>query len=183
MKKIKYYMCIMAVLTATAFALTGCGKDTTTGSTSGNNNTDKNDVSENMSDAAKDVADGAKDAGRDVVNGAKDMAEGIGNATDDLLGHGGFDNYNDAHDYFLSTMGSYHSDAKFELRDENTSLNDYQEGSKGYYFHLYDTSKNTSGDEFGEFFVDADSGRIYRRGSNNSIEEYPVTSTKVSSRY
>ena len=52
-------------------------------------------------------------------------------------------------------------------------LNDYQEGSKGYRFNLYDTSKNDKGELFGEFYVDATSGAIYKKGNNNSIEEYP----------
>lgn len=175
MKNIKHFLCLSALCMITVFTLTGCGQNTAN-STSGNNNTDKNDLSENVSDAARDVAGGAADA-------TKEIADGIGDATNDLLGKGGFDNYNDAHDYFLDTMGSYHADANFELRNEDKELNDYQEGSKGYHFYLYDTSKNENGEQFGEFFVDANSGRIYRKGTDNSIEEYPVTSTKVSSRF
>ena len=181
MKKFKNIFYLSLVCAFFAFTLTGCGTNTAS-STSGNNNTDKNDVSDNVNDAAKDVANGVGDAADDVVDGAKDIAEGIGDATDDLLGSGGFTNYNDAHDYFLDTMGAYHSDAKFELRNEDKKLNDYQEGSKGYHFYLYDTSKNSSGDRFGEFFVDATSGRIYQRSDSGVISEYPVTSTQVSSR-
>ena len=66
--------------------------------------------------------------------------------------------------------------------DEDKKLNDYQEGSKGYHFYLYDTSKNEKGDRFGEFFVDATSGRIYQKNESGDITEYPVTSTQVSSR-
>lgn len=181
MKNLRRFLILSLVFAVFAFTLTGCGKNTAD-STSGNNNTDKNDLSENMSDAAKDVADGVGDAAEDVVDGAEDIAEGIGDATDDLLGNGGFDNYSDAHDYFLDTMGAYHADAKFELRDEDKKLNDYQEGSKGYHFYLYDTSKNEKGDRFGEFFVDATSGRIYQKNESGDITEYPVTSTQVSSR-
>lgn len=187
MKKIKHFLCLSAICLITAYALTGCGTDTAAGSTSGNNNTDKNDLSENLSDAAKDVADGAADAAKEAADGAtdatKDLADGIGDATNDLLGKGGFDNYNDAHDYFLDTMGSYHADAKFELRDEDKELNDYQEGSKGYHFHLYDTSKNNNGDDFGEFYVDVNSGRIYKKGVNDTVEEYPAAQTDISSRF
>ncbi len=181
MKKLKHYLSLSLVCAFFAFTLTGCGGGTAN-STSGNNNTDKNDLSDNVSNASRDVADGVGDAAEDVVDGAKDVAEGIGNATDDLLGSGGFNNYNDAHDYFLDTMGSYHSDSKFELRNEDKELNDYQEGSKGYHFYLYDTSRNSSGEKFGEFFVDATSGRIYQKNDSGSITEYPATSTNVSSR-
>ncbi|MCR5700839.1 MAG: ubiquinone biosynthesis protein [Lachnospiraceae bacterium] len=161
MRKITHYLTVCSMLVLMTCFFCACNK--TTASTSGSNNTDKNDFSEDLSDATNDIAEGAR------------------NATDDLLGDGGFDNYADAHDYFLDTMGAYHSDAKFELRNEDKKLNDYQEGSMGYHFYLYDTSKNADGEEFGEFFVDANSGRIYRK-TETSIEEYPVTSTTVSDR-
>lgn len=156
MKKFKNYICLGMLTGLLCFTLTGCGNNTTTGSTSGNN--DNNVVDE----AADDVGDAAKDVAND-----------IGNAVDDLVGNGGFDNYNDAHDYFMDTMGSYHADAKFELRDEDQELNDYQEGSKGYRFNLYDTSSNTDGELFGEFYVDATSGAIYRKGDDGKVTEYP----------
>ncbi len=158
MKKNLFYLCTLAIFCC---ALTGCGDNTTTGSTSGNNdpllgeNTTEDNVVDDLGDAAMDVADG------------------VGNAVDDLVGENGFDNYGDAHDYFLDTMGSYHSDAQFELRDESEDLMDYQEGSKGYRFSLYDTSNNDAGDMFGEFYVDATSGLIYRMEDDGTIKEYP----------
>lgn len=157
MKNLKNYLCLAVITCVVCFTLTGCGNNDN-GSTSGNND----------NNAAKDMAD---DAG-DVV---KDVADGVGDAVDDLVGNGGFDNYKDAHDYFLDTMGAYHSDAKFELRDEDQELNDYQEGSKGYHFSLYDTSKNDKGDLFGEFYVDATSGAIYKKGDNDKVTEYPTS--------
>ena len=155
MKKLVKYLRLVTVACVFCLAMTGCGNNDNA-STSGNN--DNNVVD--------DVAD-------DVGDAADDVANGVGNAVDDLVGNGGFENYTDAHDYFLDTMGSYHSDAKFELRDEDQNLNDYQEGSKGYHFYLYDTSKNTEGDMFGEFFVDATSGMIYKKGENGTVSEYP----------
>lgn len=155
MKKFKKYLLVTAACVF-CLAMTGCGNNDNA-STSGNN---KND------NVVSDVAD-------DVGDAAEDVANGVGDAVDDLVGNGGFENYTDAHDYFLDTMGSYHSDAKFELRDEDQNLNDYQEGSKGYHFYLYDTSKNTEGEMFGEFFVDATSGMIYKKGENGKVTEYP----------
>lgn len=155
MKKLKHYLSMAAVTLLACFCLTACG-DSKNDSTSGNNNNNA-------------VDDLANDAG----NAVDDVANGVGNAVDDLVGNGGFNNYADAHDYFLDTMGSYHSDAKFEVRDEDKNLNDYQEGSKGYRFSLYDTSKNKEGDLFGEFYVDANSGMIYKKGENGNITEYP----------
>lgn len=163
MKKFKNYLRLAATACVLCFVMTGCGNNDKA-STSGNND----------SNAVKDAAD-------DVGNAADDVADGVGNAVDDLVGHGGFDNYNDAHDYFMDTMGSYHADSKFEIRDEDKELNDYQEGSKGYRFNLYDTSKNENGDLFGEFYVDATSGAIYKKGSNNKIEEYPAAKNSTNS--
>lgn len=159
MKKFKNCLRLAATACVFCFILTGCGnKDNA--STSGNND----------NGAVKDAAD-------DIGNAADDVANGVGDAVDDLVGKGGFDNYNDAHDYFMDTMGSYHADSKFEIRDEDKELNDYQEGSKGYRFNLYDTSKNDKGELFGEFYVDATSGAIYKKGNNNKIEEYPGNKT------
>ena len=163
MRKFKNCLRLAATACVFCFILTGCGnKDNA--STSGNND----------NGVAEDVAD-------DVGDAADDLANGVGDAVDDLVGNGGFDNYNDAHDYFMDTMGSYHADSKFEIRDEDKELNDYQEGSKGYHFNLYDTSKNDQGELFGEFYVDATSGTIYKKGSNNSIEEYPGNKTSGNS--
>lgn len=158
MRNFKNYLGLVTLGMVMCFSLTGCGNNTTNGSTSGNND---NNV----------VEDVANDAG----NAVEDVADGVGNAVNDLVGNGGFNNYNDAKDYFMNTMSSYHADAKFEIRDENQELNDYQEGSKGYRFNLYDTSTDQNGTLFGEFYVDANSGMIYRKDENGNITEYPVT--------
>lgn len=164
MKKIKNYICLAAVACVVCFVMTGCGNNTT--STSGNNTSSASGNDDN--NVVEDVAD-------DAGNAVEDVADGVGDAVEDLVGNGGFNNYKDAHDYFLETMGAYHSDASFELRDEDEELNDYQEGSKGYHFSLYDTSKNEKGELFGEFYVDATSGTIYKKDENDKITEYPAT--------
>jgi hypothetical protein len=158
MKKIRTTLTVLALGSILCFGMVGCG-NSTNGSTSGNNdNTTTGDVAQDVGDAVDDVADG------------------VGDAVNDLVGNNGFTNYADAHDYFLDTMSSYHADANFELRDEDQELNDYQEGSKGYHFHLYDTSNDESGEYFGEFFVDATSGTIFQRGENGDVNEYPGNS-------
>lgn len=161
MKKLLLSLCTICIL---GFILTGCGQSTNNGSTSGNN--DPN-LGNNTTEDTNNVVDDIGDAAMDVV-------DGVGNAVDDLVGGNGFDNYNDAHDYFLKTMGDYHTDANFQLRNENKNLTDYQEGSKGYHFTLYDTSNNTEGELFGEFYVDATSGFIYKKGEDGTIVEYPA---------
>lgn len=162
MRKFKNTVFLCAALCTLSLALTACGRNTTAGSTSGNNDPSLSaGTTENNS-----IAD-------DIGNAAEDVVDGVGNAVDDLVGNDGFDNYSDAHDYFLETMGNYHTDADFEVRDEKKELTDYQEGSKGYHFKLYD--KNSNSDEmFGEFYVDATTGMIYKVGDNGEIEEYPT---------
>ncbi len=165
MMKFKKLACLSMIACSLCCGLVGCGNDKN-GSTSGNNDSNiTNDTANNVGDAAGDLVEGAG-------NAVEDVADGVGNAVDDLVGMDGFDNYDDAHAYFLETMGNYHSDAKFEIRDEDRNLSDYQEGSKGYRFHLYDTSKNSEGELFGEFYVDANTGVIYQVGDDNQFNEY-----------
>ena len=161
MTTLKKVLCLSLVACGCCALMTGCGNNKKT-STSGNNNNNNN--------AVENAADNVGNAAQDVVNGAE-------NAVEDLVGANGFNNYEDAHTYFMNTMGNYHSDAKFEIRDEDRNLADYQEGSKGYHFKLYDTSKNTEGELFGEFYVDADTGVIYKVGENNQFIEYRGTET------
>lgn len=165
MKTLKKLLCVSTLACSLCFCLTGCGNNDK-GSTSGNNDSNVvTDAADNVGNAAGDLVEGAG-------NAVEDAADGIGNAAEDLVGMNGFDNYNDAHKYFMETMGNYHSDAKFEVRDEERDLEDYQEGSKGYRFELYDTSKNEKGDFFGEFYVDADTGMIYHETEDDRYVEY-----------
>lgn len=167
MKTFKKLTSLTLVACSLCFALTGCGNNDN-GSTSGNNDSNvTNDTTNNAGDAAGDLVEGAG-------NAVEDVADGVGNAVDDLVGTNGFDNYDDAHDYFLETMENYHSDAEFEVREEDQNLVDYQEGSKGYHFKLYDTSKNTDGELFGEFYVDATTGMIYKV-DGDTVTEYRGT--------
>lgn len=154
----------LVMTTIFCFSLVGCGQNTTNGSTSGNNDATLEDNLENDADNVID----------DVGTAAEDIVDGVGNAVEDLVGGNSFDNYSDAHDYFMETMGNYHSDANFEIRNESKDLFDYQEGSKGYRFSLYDTSSNPDGELFGEFYVDATSGMIYRLEDDGTIKEYPT---------
>lgn len=182
MKKINHLLKLTTLGFAICLSFVGCGNGS--GSTSGNNDNNTtntstenmgNDVGNDVGNAASDVGNAVGDVANDAGNAVGDVAEGVGNAVDDLIGNGGFENYNDAHDYFFNTMQAYHSDAKFEIRDEDKELNDYQEGSKGYHFRLYDTSKKKDGELFGEFFVDADSGQIYKKSETGEITEYPAS--------
>lgn len=167
MRNFKKNLRLTGIMCILCFIMTGCGNNDNDTTTENNNTNSEDSVMDNIEDAVEDTADG-------VGNAVNDITNGVGNAVDDLVGNNGFDNYKDAHSYFLDTMNSYHTDANFELRDENENLIDYQEGSKGYHFKLYDTSKNKEGELFGEFYVDSTSGFIYKKSENNSFEKYPI---------
>ena len=171
MKNVKTSLRLAVLFSVCCLSLCACGASRS-GEKQNNPSADTqtDSITGRTGNAVEDVADGVGDA-------AKDLVDGTGDAVDDLMGNGGFKNYSDAHDYFMDSMSAYHSDAKFELRNEEKELSDYQEGSKGYHFYLYDTSKKAEGELFGEFYVDATSGTIYRRKEDQSFEEYPAGRT------
>lgn len=77
-----------------------------------------------MEDAADDIADGAEDAVDDIANG--------------------FDNYDDAHDYLLNQLGNSEEDGRYVVKNKSEETTEYQDGSEGYHFEVYDT-KDDSG--------------------------------------
>ena len=154
MKTFKKLFCLSLVACSFCFFLAGCGNNDT-GSTSGNNDNNVMD-----------------DTGEAVGGAAEDVADGVGNAVDDLMGTNGFERYEDAHKYFVDTMKEYHPEAKFEIRDIDFEVEYYKDGSKGYEFELYDKSKNEAGEFFGEFYVDATTGAIYKELDDDNLEEY-----------
>lgn len=173
MKKIKKMMVLMAVFAVMAFALTGCGgvnnatdSATTTENNAGNTT---NDTSDNAGSAVGDAA-------QDVGDAVGDVAEGAGDAVSDLIdGSNGFDNYADAHDYFLQEMGRGNNGAKYEVRNEKKDLVSYDNNNKGYSFELYDTSSNSKGERVGQFYVDSKNGKIYQKNEKtNEIDEYKI---------
>lgn len=162
MRKIKQLVSITLVFTMLSVCLAGCGNDNN--STSGNNTADN--------------------AGDDVGNAVEDVADGVGNAIEDVgdAVSGGFDNYSDAHDYFLDQMGNDNTDAQYEVRNESQDLMEYQSGSKGYRFELYDTSNDENGERVGEYYVDAESGLVYMRDEESgNIIQYTGTSGSIGS--
>ena len=140
MKKIRKTLVLATVFVVACLVFTGCGKNS------------KNDSADTTGD--DNIMDDAADVVDDVGEGIGDAAEGAG----DVLSGNNFDNYNDAHDYFLEQMGGYNQDAKYEVRNESQDLMEYQGGSKGYRFELYDTSKDKNGTRVGEYYVDSSTG-------------------------
>lgn len=159
MKLKKSFLVILAT-TLLAFSLTGCG-----------NNDDNNNNSSNAS--SEDNSNSGDDNSSDDPVG--DAIDGAGDAIGDMLGSGGFDNYDDAHDYFLSTMTGYNGDADYELRNETEDTTEFQTGSTGYSFELHD--RNQDGDtRVGKFYVDETTGIIYTEDADSgNIIQYSGT--------
>ncbi len=160
MKKRIWTLCMaMTLVLGTSLIFTGCGNkdnnDTTTENAAGNASTgDDNDdsLADDAADAADDIADGAEDVVDDVANG--------------------FDSYDDAHDYLLNRLGKDHADGQYEVRNEDKDETEYRDGAKGYHFEIYDTSDD-SGKKYGDFYVDKDTGKIYKKNTKTKkIEEY-----------
>lgn len=171
MKKTILTMCVvMTFVFGTSVVFTGCrnknddNKATTEGtSENASASTDGDSVADDAADAVDDVADGAADAVDDVANGAADAVDDVAN---------GFDNYDDAHDYLLNRLGKDNKNAKYEVRNETKDTKEYRDGAKGYHFEIYDTSDD-SGKKYGDFYVDKDTGKIYRKDTKTKkVTEY-----------
>lgn len=157
MKKLKLFACVTCVLAMGCFVLTACGDKN---STSGNNTQEQNG-----NDNAMD------NAGNAIGDAVDDVADGIGNAASDITS--GFENYGDAHDYFMKRMGEDNPKAQYELRNESEDLATYDGSSKGYHFELYDTATNSDGEKVGDFYLEPKSGKVYKKDSGSGdINEY-----------
>lgn len=122
------------------------------------------DAVEDVGDAAKDLTDGAEDA-------ADDVADGVGDAIDNL-GGGSFDSYGEAKSYLLEKLKKDNAGADYEVREEKEELTAYNSndpGAEGYAFSVYETDGN---EKIGIYYVDKDTGKIYRYMGKNSIEAY-----------
>lgn len=186
-KTILFSMAIMSVI----MVFCGCGMNSNNGNTSGTENgNDKVNLyspgefgtttadgiepepygteSENVTDSGSDAAEEIGDATKDLVD---DVADGVGDAIDNL-GGGSFDKYEDAREYLLGKLQKDNAGAKYEVREENKDLiayNHNDSGAEGYQFNVYETDRN---EKIGIYYVDKDTGKIYRYMGKSSIEAY-----------
>lgn len=129
-------------------------------STNGTNGSTGNNV-------GTDIEDGVEDAG-DAIG---DAVEDVGDAVGDIV-TGRFDNYDDAHDYFMKQFQGNNNRGNYEIRNEHKELTEYQDGHKGYRFELYDTSSG-EGSRVDEYYVDSESGKIYQKDdTTGDMNEY-----------
>lgn len=185
--RLKKSVMIMLFLLTAAFAVSGCGNnaDTQESTVASGTTEQKNDENspENMTgtedkvgkDTVGDAADDVGDAAKDIVEGAgeaaDDVADGVGDTIDNL-GGGSFDSYDDAKTYLLEKLKKDNSGANYEVRDEIkdlTAYNNNDSGAEGYQFSVYETDGN---EKIGIYYVDKDTGKIYRYMGKNSIEAY-----------
>lgn len=166
MKQFKKLLTLMSTLALMTFVLAGCGGVNST--TDAQNNTEANNTN--------NVADDLGNAAEDVGDAVGDVAQDAGNAVGDLIdGSNGFDNYEDAHDYFMQQMGMNDTNANYEVRNAKKDLVSYDNENQGYQFELYDTANNKEGERKGIYYVDAKTGKIYLKDeANNKVTEVTI---------
>ena len=138
----------------------GAGED----GVDGTGNTDEDQGTGSVGEAVNDVADGVGEA-------ADDLGEGIGDAVDNL-GGGSFDSYDDAKKYLLEKLGKDNASANYEVREEKKDLVSYNNSdadARGYEFSVYETDQD---EKIGIYYVDKETGKIYRYMGKDSIESY-----------
>ena len=107
---------------------------------------------------------GRKDS---TTKGTTENNNASGTTEDNLV-----DDADDAHDYLLNRLQNDDKDGKYEVRNETKDEQEYRDGASGYHFEIYDTSDD-SGKKYGDFYVDKDTGKIYKRNTKTEkLEEY-----------
>ncbi len=135
------------------------------------NNTKDTEDRTDAENVGKDIEDTVKDAGDAAEDMVDDVADGVGDAIDNL-GGGSFDRYEDARKYLLDKLAKDNKGAHYEVREETKDLTPYNHndsGAEGYKFSVYETDGE---EKIGIYYVDKDTGKIYRYMGKNSIESY-----------
>lgn len=131
------------------------------------------DVTDGAGDAVKDVADGAGDAVNDAAHGVGDAADNIANGAGDMI-NGSVRTFDDAYNRFMGMLPD--SSGCYSITNNDKDLVEYADGKRGYHIELHD-SKN--GDKkVGDFYVDPDTGKIYKLGSDKKAVEYDFSDLK-----
>lgn len=143
---------VLAVMLGTV----GCGNDDAAEEDNGQQNNSSGNLSGDLDDDVDDLEDDFDDAVDDLDGTADD-----------------YDDYEDAHEYLMNRLQSDHSDRKYEVRNRDAGVVEYQDGRNGYHYEIYDITDGDGGTKEGEFYVDRDNGKIYKKNeTSNKIEEY-----------
>lgn len=92
--------------------------------------------------------------------------------TTEDTGAGTFDTYEDAKTYLMNKLEAAHEDISYEFREETQDLISYDSdnpGAEGYQFHVYESE---GGKKTGDYYVDKDTGKVYRYTKDNKISEF-----------
>lgn len=103
---------------------------------------------------------------------AEDNIEEDADGIMDNLGAGTFDTYEDAKNYLMDKLTADNEDMSYEFREETQDLTSYDSGNpgaEGYQFHVYESE---GGKKTGDYYVDKDTGKVYRYTKDNKIMEY-----------
>ena len=78
----------------------------------------------------------------------------------------------DAKNYLMDKLTADNEDMSYEFREETQDLTSYDSGNpgaEGYQFHVYESE---GGKKTGDYYVDKDTGKVYRYTKDNKIMEY-----------
>ena len=176
-------LCMVLCLLTAAMLYTGCGNQNRNNTSNGNGTAmeggtvmpeaNQSTGHPNTSNTSAGNDDNQSNVGQNIGDAASDVAEGVGNAVDDLAGVD-YSDYNSAYEYLLEQIGGTDSTSKYEVRNKSRDLHNYNSSDstrKGYRFEVYDTSQG-NGKKYGVFYVDQETGKIYKERGTNQVEEY-----------
>lgn len=164
MKKQKTYVAmLLAVLVV--LSLAGCGMK---------NSKDNAEATTGWSVANPDNTTENKKTteSTDTDNNAQNNIEEDTDGIMDNLGAGTFDTYEDAKNYLMDKLTADNEDIDYEFREEDENLTSYDSnnpGAEGYQFHVYESE---GGKKTGDYYVDKDTGKVYRYTKDNKITEF-----------
>lgn len=131
------------------------------------------DAADGAGDAVKDVADGAGDAVNDAAHGVGDAADNIADGAGDMI-NGSIRTFDDAYNRFMSMLPD--STGRYSVTNNDKDLVEYYDGKRGYHIELHDSKNGNK--KVGDFYVDPDTGKIYKLGSDKKAVEYDFSDLK-----
>lgn len=164
MKKQKTYVAMLLAVVV-ILSLAGCGmknaKDNAEATTGWSVANPDNTTENKKTTESTDAEDNAQDSIDEDADGVMDN-----------LGAGTFDTYEDAKNYLMDKLTTDNEDVAYEFREETQDLTSYDSnnpGAEGYQFHVYESKE---GKKTGDYYVDKDTGKVYRYTKDHKITEY-----------
>lgn len=131
-------------------------------------------TNENMDATATNQSENnTQNPGETILDGAENLVDDV---VDDLTDVD-FTDYNSSQDYLLQKIGGEQGNKnnRYVVKEANKEPVNYlpeDTSRKGFRYHVYDTTSDTE-DKYGIFYVDSETGKIYREDSKTKkVEEY-----------